>query len=105
MDNNMFCFQCEQTANCTGCTKSGVCGKTPEIANLQDKLTGAVIKLAEKNEMNKRNDGLIIKSLFTTITNVNFNEDTITKLIDEVHLRSRAMRSAALTSSRRLWSS
>ena len=88
MDNNMFCFQCEQTANCTGCTKSGVCGKTPEIANLQDKLTGAVIKLAEKNEMNKRNDGLIIKSLFTTITNVNFNEDTITKLIDEVHAAS-----------------
>lgn len=88
MDNNMFCFQCEQTANCTGCTKSGVCGKTPEIANLQDKLTGAVIKLAEKNEMNKQNDGLIIKSLFTTITNVNFNEDTITKLIDEVHAAS-----------------
>ena len=88
MDNNMFCFQCEQTANCTGCTKSGVCGKTPKLANLQDKLTGAVIKLAEKNEMNKRNDGLIIKSLFTTITNVNFNEDTITKLIDEVHAAS-----------------
>lgn len=88
MDNNMFCFQCEQTANCTGCTKSGVCGKTPEIANLQDKLTGAIIRLAEKNEMNKHNDKLIIKSLFTTITNVNFNEDTITKLIDEVHAAS-----------------
>lgn len=53
MDNNMFCFQCEQTAGCTGCTRSGVCGKTPVIANLQDKLTGAVIRLAEKNEMNK----------------------------------------------------
>ena len=88
MDNTMFCFQCEQTANCTGCTKSGVCGKTPEIANLQDKLTGAIIRLAEKNEMNKHNDKLIIKSLFTTITNVNFNEDTITKLIDEVHAAS-----------------
>ena len=85
MDNNMFCFQCEQTANCTGCIKSGVCGKTPEIANLQDKLTGAIIRLAEKNEMNKHNDKLVIKSLFATITNVNFNEDTITKLIDEVH--------------------
>lgn len=85
MDNNMFCFQCEQTAGCTGCTRSGVCGKTPVIANLQDKLTGAVIRLAEKNEMNKANDALIIKSLFTTITNVNFNEETITKLINEVH--------------------
>lgn len=88
MDNNMFCFQCEQTAGCTGCTRSGVCGKTPVIANLQDKLTGAVIRLAEKNEMNKANDALIIKSLFTTITNVNFNETTITKLIDEVHAAS-----------------
>lgn len=85
MDNNMFCFQCEQTAGCTGCTKSGVCGKTPVIANLQDKLTGAIIRLAEKNEMSRANDALIIKSLFTTITNVNFNEETITKLIDEVH--------------------
>ena len=89
MDNNMFCFQCEQTAGCTGCTRSGVCGKTPVIANLQDKLTGAVIRLAEKNEMNKANDALIIKSLFTTITNVNFNEETITKLINEVHEASR----------------
>ena len=88
MDNNMFCFQCEQTAGCTGCTRSGVCGKTPVIANLQDKLTGAVIRLAEKNEMNKAKDALIIKSLFTTITNVNFNETTITKLIDEVHAAS-----------------
>ena len=85
MDNNMFCFQCEQTAGCTGCTRSGVCGKTPVIANLQDRLTGAVIRLAENNEMSRANDALIIKSLFTTITNVNFNEETITKLIDEVH--------------------
>lgn len=85
MDNNMFCFQCEQTAGCTGCTRSGVCGKTPVIANLQDRLTGAVIRLAENNEMSRANDALIIKSLFTTITNVNFNEETITKLIAEVH--------------------
>ena len=85
MDNNMFCFQCEQTAGCTGCTRSGVCGKTPVIANLQDRLTGAIIRLAENNEMSRANDALIIKSLFTTITNVNFNEETITKLIDEVH--------------------
>ena len=56
MSNNMFCFQCEQTAGCTGCTKSGVCGKTPEIANLQDKLTGALISLAMNKERNKEND-------------------------------------------------
>lgn len=88
MENQMFCFQCEQTAGCTGCTRSGVCGKKPEVANLQDKLTGAIITLAGKKRDNI-NDGLIIKSLFTTITNVNFNEESITKLINEVHAASK----------------
>ena len=47
MDNRMFCFQCEQTALCTGCTgKAGVCGKSAEVAQLQDELTGALIGLA-----------------------------------------------------------
>ncbi len=87
MENQMFCFQCEQTAGCSACTKSGVCGKTPEIANLQDVLTGAIIRLAECGR-DKKNDSLIIKSLFTTITNVNFNEETITSLINEVHAAS-----------------
>lgn len=46
MDNRMFCFQCEQTALCTGCTgKAGVCGKSAEVAQLQDELTGALIDL------------------------------------------------------------
>lgn len=88
MDNQMFCFQCEQTAGCVGCTKRGVCGKTPEVANLQDKLTGAIIRLAEKNEMSKENDKLLIKALFTTITNVNFNVETLMKLLAEVHTAS-----------------
>lgn len=44
MDHNMFCFQCEQTAGCSGCTrKAGVCGKTADVAKLQDELTGALI--------------------------------------------------------------
>ena len=44
---NMFCFQCEQTAGCDGCSgKVGVCGKTAEVANLQDELAGALIGLA-----------------------------------------------------------
>ena len=38
MENKMFCYQCQETAGCTGCTMSGVCGKTPEVANLQDLL-------------------------------------------------------------------
>lgn len=88
MNHKMFCFQCEQTAGCTGCTKSGVCGKTPEVANLQDKLTGALIRLAEKNQLTKENDRLIIKSLFTTITNVNFNVETLMNLLAEVHAAS-----------------
>ena len=88
MNHKMFCFQCEQTAGCTGCTKSGVCGKTPDVANLQDKLTGALIRLAEKNQLTKENDRLIIKSLFTTITNVNFNVETLMNLLAEVHAAS-----------------
>ena len=88
MNHKMFCFQCEQTAGCTGCTKSGVCGKTPDVANLQDKLTGALIRLAEKNQLTKENDWLIIKSLFTTITNVNFNVETLMNLLAEVHAAS-----------------
>ena len=44
MERKMFCFQCEQTAACTGCTgKAGVCGKTADVAQLQDELTGALI--------------------------------------------------------------
>ena len=46
-DENMFCFQCEQTAGCTACTgAAGVCGKTADVARLQDELTGALIALA-----------------------------------------------------------
>ena len=41
MDHNMFCFQCEQTAGCTGCTSRGVCGKDAQTAQAQDRLTGA----------------------------------------------------------------
>ena len=83
MNHKMFCFQCEQTAGCTGCTKSGVCGKTPDVANLQDKLTGALIRLAEKNQLTKENDRLIIKSLFTTITNANFDNEVFYSRVKE----------------------
>ena len=41
--NKMFCFQCEQTAKCTGCTQIGVCGKTADVANMQDELTSSLI--------------------------------------------------------------
>ena len=46
MEHKMFCFQCEQTASCTGCIgKAGVCGKTADVAQLQDELTGALVVL------------------------------------------------------------
>ena len=91
MENKMFCFQCEQTASCTGCTgNSGVCGKNSKIAKLQDQLTGALITLAtvcpESSRTNDCNE-LIVKGLFTTVTNVNFNEKTLVELIQQVHTK------------------
>ena len=90
MDHKMFCFQCEQTAGCTGCTgKAGVCGKTADVAELQDELTGALIGLARATDadtpINADTWRLMIEGLFTTVTNVNFNEKTIRELINRVH--------------------
>ena len=90
MDNKMFCFQCEQTAGCSGCTgNAGVCGKTADVAKLQDELTGALVGLARAAanapEVNTGTWRLMIEGLFTTVTNVNFNEKTLRSLIDQVH--------------------
>lgn len=90
MDKRMFCFQCEQTAGCKACTgASGVCGKKADTAQLQDKLTGVLIGLARATEgnenlVNSTTDRLVMEGLFTTITNVNFNNETITELIQKV---------------------
>ena len=90
MENKMFCYQCEQTAGCTGCTgNAGVCGKSANTARLQDELTGALIGLARAvggnehlvtEEMNQ----LILEGLFTTVTNVNFNDETLKILIYKI---------------------
>ena len=90
MDSKMFCFQCEQTAGCKSCTgNAGVCGKNYEVSDLQDKLIGALIGLARAagtgGGATEKIYKLLIKGLFTTITNANFNEETIKKLIGEVH--------------------
>jgi hydroxylamine reductase len=85
---DMFCFQCEQTAGGKGCTKVGVCGKTPEVAGKQDELTAALIGLAraaEKKPATKRTDALIMQGLFATVTNVNFDAARIAGLINDVH--------------------
>ena len=90
MENKMFCYQCEQTAGCTGCTgNSGVCGKSANTARLQDELTGALIGLARATEGNEQlvteeMNQLVLEGLFTTITNVNFNDETLKLLIDKI---------------------
>ncbi len=96
--NSMFCFQCEQTAGCTGCTRAGVCGKSAMTAELQDKLTGALIALASTAACSSKNpdhnltaslvdeiNHLILEGLFTTITNVNFDDASIKDLTARIH--------------------
>lgn len=83
MQGEMFCFQCEQTAGGKGCTKIGVCGKTPEIAAMQDLLIYQLkgiscyaVKLLEKGEkLDKSWVSFIENSLFMTLTNVNFDPE------------------------------
>lgn len=97
MDKKMFCFQCEQTAGCTGCTGSaGVCGKSADTAKLQDRLTGALIGLAracaEQDAANRQDlTPLVLEGLFTTITNVNFNDETIEILIERVRTEKKKL--------------
>ncbi|MEG2407041.1 MAG: hydroxylamine reductase, partial [Clostridiales bacterium] len=82
---NMFCFQCEETAKGTGCTKGGVCGKTPQTAKLQDDIIAALIIMAKtiKNPTPIM-DELMMDSLFMTLTNVNFDNDVLTAKLNEI---------------------
>ncbi len=88
MSDKMFCFQCEQTAGCAGCTGSaGVCGKTADTAKLQDQLTGALIGLARSSRGKTPSESsrrAMIEGLFTTITNVSFDEERIREQIENV---------------------
>ena len=74
MSQEMFCFQCEQTAGCSGCTKkTGVCGKSADTAKLQDEITGALIGLAKslgEKHASKEQIRLMVEGLFSTLTNV-----------------------------------
>lgn len=82
--NKMFCFQCEQTAQGKGCTIQGVCGKKADTSNLQDELTSKLIELANCGEKNDENTELLIDGLFTTITDVNFDDKSIKEFIEKV---------------------
>jgi len=93
----MFCFQCEQTALCKGCTgKQGVCGKTADVAVLQDKLLGALVGLSRAVDgsgitPSEETDRVMISGLFTTITNVNFNQETVSSMTEKVHAEKEKM--------------
>ncbi|OPJ57038.1 hydroxylamine reductase [Alkalithermobacter paradoxus] len=89
MDNSMFCYQCEQTAGSKGCVKVGVCGKEPDVANLQDLLIHLLKgigfygqKLLEKGEkICSETNKFVVDAMFSTLTNVNFDEERFVEYI------------------------
>ena len=91
MKNKMFCFQCQETAGNKGCTLQGVCGKKPEVAELQDLLIWTTKGLCvvtsrlrdEGKTIHQETNHLITQNLFITITNANFDACAITKAIEK----------------------
>lgn len=89
MEQNMFCYQCQETAGCKGCTRVGVCGKTPDVAAMQDLLVYvtkglSVVTTALRKEgksVSAQVNHLITLNLFTTITNANFDKEAIVSRI------------------------
>ncbi len=89
MEQKMFCYQCQETAGCSGCTLSGVCGKTPDVAAMQDLLVYVTKGISavttalrrEKKEISVEINHLITENLFTTITNANFDREAIEERI------------------------
>ena len=98
---NMFCYQCEQTAGGTGCTRQGVCGKDPETATLQDLLVFSLKGVArhahaarERGAHDPELDAFAQEALFATLTNVNFDPDRFVdyvKRAEEFKQRARAL--------------
>ena len=120
MENKMFCFQCQETAGCSGCTKFGVCGKSPDLAKMQDLLIYTTKGLsevttrlrAEGKEISGEVNHLITINLFTTITNANFDDaifydrvkttldmkaDLLSKLDNKENLSEAALWTASTT--------
>ena len=95
MKKKMFCFQCQETAGCTACTVQGVCGKSPELAKLQDMLVyltkglcDVAVRAKDVNITNEVINKYIVESLFTTITNANFDNAVFIERIKET-IRTR----------------
>jgi len=97
MENKMFCYQCQETAGCSGCTVSGVCGKKPEVAAMQDLLVYVTKGLsavttqlrAEGKNVCSGLNRLITENLFSTITNANFDNEVIIRRIADTLERKR----------------
>ena len=93
--SDMFCFQCQQTAGNKGCVRTGVCGKQPDTANLQDALLHELIRLAEaaerRGQHSREASRLLMDGLFTTLTNVNFDNDAIRRFTDRVVAERRRL--------------
>lgn len=91
MENKMFCYQCQETAGCAGCTKSGVCGKGPRTAALQDMLvwvtkglSEVAVRMREENQnVPDEVNSQVVENLFITITNANFDDEAIIGKIKE----------------------
>ncbi|HQN62342.1 MAG TPA: hydroxylamine reductase, partial [Flexilinea sp.] len=91
MENTMFCFQCQETAGNKGCTRTGVCGKSADTANLQDLLRYVTIGLSvvttrlrsEGKKVDKEVNHQVTTNLFTTITNANFDDEAIYERIEK----------------------
>jgi len=87
---SMFCYQCQETAGCKGCTVRGVCGKTEDLAKKQDLLIYTLkvvslynVKARELKIVNKEIDKFVMEGLFATITNANFDEDIFTSMVQK----------------------
>ena len=102
---SMYCFQCEQTANSTGCTQIGVCGKRPTTAALQDKIVQTVKEIGycnhhlKQNGLNDRSvDRFMLELLFATVTNVNFDNERLNKLLQQAkEVRDGLLKQTSLT--------
>ena len=107
MENKMFCYQCQETANCTGCTLTGVCGKNPQVAAAQDLLvyvTKGYCEVTtrlrkEGTNISDAENRMVVMNLFMTITNANFDKEAIANRIhDTLHVKKELLKKVRDTS-------
>jgi len=104
---SMFCYQCEQTAGQKVCAgKKGVCGKEESTAILQDHVTGALVSLAKISEGKAPTENaihLMLEGLFTTVTNVSFDDPSLQDLVDRIEAESKKIGTLASFDMNKLW--